>query len=139
MKRLLISAIAAVSLTAAVTPALAQSYRGDDSRYGERYDRGYGERYDRGDGNLNAREAQLRRRIDDAEQRGLMSRWDARRLRQEMNSLEQLEQRYRNNGEGYRYGRAGLTPRERADMENRLNIFSEKIDRATHDRWDRRR
>lgn len=134
MKRLLISALAAASLTAVVTPAFAQPYRGDDYRYGDRYDR-----FDRGDwGNLNAREAELRRRIDRGAARGDLTRWEARQLRHELDSIEYREQRFRSNG--YR-GRAGLSDSERADISHRLDILSQKIDRAMRDddrRWDRR-
>ena len=133
MKRILISVLAAASMTAAVTPAFAQPYRGDDARYGERYDRGDGY------GNINARQAALAQRVEDGARSGALTRWEVRQFRRELNSLEQLEQRYRSDRDGYRYGRGGgLDGRERADLENRLNILSQKIERAMRD-WDRRR
>ncbi len=124
MKTLLISALAAASLAAVVSPAAAQPYRGDGYR-GDAYraERDIG-------GNLNAREAELARRIDDGERNGGLTRWEARSLRQELQSIEYREQRFRNNG--YR-GRAGLSDSERADISHRLDILSEKVFRNRHD------
>ena len=125
MKRLLISALAAASLAAVVTPALAQPYGG--ASYG---------RYENGDGygNINARQAELARRIDDGARRGDLTRSEASSLRHELRSLEWLEQRYRNSGYN---GRSGLSPSERADLDRRLDILAQKVERDRHD-YDRR-
>jgi hypothetical protein len=135
MKRLLIPALAAAALTAAVTPALAQSY-GGDYRQGA-----YGNDYRRGDaGNINGRERELRMRIEAGVRDGSLTRSEAWQLQRELRGIEALEQRYRN--DGYRYGRNGLDARERSDLDRRLDSLSQRVYRNRHDddrrNWDRR-
>ena len=148
MHRLLISALAAASLTAAVTPAFSQPYggygRGDYSRDPNRnnqdynrnnqdYNRGYN--YSRGSDNIDAREAEIERRIDDGYRRGDLSAGEVRRLRNELRVVQVMETRYRRNG--YDRGPGGLTPAERADLDRRLDRLSGMVFQNRHS-YDRR-
>lgn len=72
--------------------------------------------------NINARQAELDRRIDRGVQRGQINRREAVTLRREFNDIARLEQRYR---------RDGLSMRERADLDRRFDALAMRI------RWDR--
>ncbi len=112
MKRLLISALAAASLAAVGAPALAQPFGGD----------------------INARERNIAERIDQGALRGDLTRGEARSLRNELRSIERLEQRYRHNGYRYRNrGPAGLSAWERRDLERRLDSLNARVFRNRHD------
>lgn len=114
MKKIVL-AVAAASALAAAVPAVAQPYGGPD-----RYDR-----YERQGGwtNINQRQAQLDRRIDQGLRRGDLTRGEANRLRGEFHSLTRLEYRYRANG---------LSQWERADLDRRFDALASRI------RWERR-
>ena len=105
MKRILLVA-AAVGTLAAAAPALAQPYGGVN-----------------GWQTINARQAQLDRRIDMGVQNGSLTRPEAQRLRGEFRMIADLEARYRSSG--------GLDARERADLDRRFDVLSQRI------RWER--
>ena len=111
MKKIVL-AIAAASALAAAAPAIAQPYGGYD-------------RYDRSGGwtNINQRQSQLDRRIDQGLRRGDLTRSEANRLRGEFHSIARLEHRYRANG---------LSQWERADLDRRFDALASRI------RWERR-
>jgi hypothetical protein len=107
MNRVLLSVAAIGALTIAA-PALAQS--------------GYGpQRAAPGVGawqNINARQAQLDRRIDMGIRNGTLTRGEATRLRAEFQTIANLESRYRMNG---------LDWRERQDLDRRFDELSARI------------
>lgn len=127
MKTLLVTALAAASLTALAAPAFAQPGPGYGARPG--YDRG-GPGYDRGrggyGGGINEREAQIDARIDVGVQRGDLTRQEAFRLRSELRDIERLERRYRYTG-------GGIAAWERQDLENRLDRLSRQVFRDRRD------
>lgn len=125
MRKLLIStALAAVALSAA--PASAQ-YRDYDRNREYGYNQGYG----RG-GNIDQRIDRLGERIERAYQRRAISGNEYRNLR---NRLVQIDRRY----DQYRYN--GLSQREFADIQNRLQDLQQQIreDRQDGRRYDDRR
>ena len=77
---------------------------------------------------INARQANLDRRIDRGLRNGQLSRREASRLRGEFNSLLRLEANYR---------RGGLTAWERADLDRRFDRLSAQIrhQRGDRDHW----
>lgn len=77
---------------------------------------------------INARQANLDRRIDQGVRSGQINRREAARLRSEFNSLARLEANYR---------RGGLTAWERADLDRRFDRLSAQIRDARSDqgRW----
>ena len=82
------------------------------------------ERHDRddrrGDGwmNINQRQANLDRRIDQGVRTGKISRAEAHRLRADFQTIARLENRYRANG---------LSNWERADLDRRFDTLSARI------------
>ncbi len=122
----LVGAASALALSA--TAASAQP-RYDDPRHdSQRYD---GHRYDNhaptqsrwhddrgGWMNINQRQAQLDRRIDEGVRRGEINRREAWRLRSEFRQIAQLEARYRANG---------LSNWERADLDRRFDRLAAQI------------
>lgn len=72
--------------------------------------------------NINQRQAQLDRRIDQGVRAGQLNRTEATRARTEFRNIARLEARYRSNG---------LTPRERADLDRRFDVLAARI------HWDR--
>jgi len=106
MKRILATLIAASSLAAVAAPALAAP--GAD---------------------INARQANVERRIDMGVRNGSLTRNEAVRLRTEMRQIARLEYRYRANG---------LSNWERRDLVARLDVLSARIAHERHDRDDRR-
>jgi hypothetical protein len=108
MKRMLMTALAAASLAAAVTPALAQPA-------GAR---------------INDREARIAERIDQGARNGDLTRREAWNMKRELLAIERMEQRYR----GYDHR---MNYRERADLERRLDALSARVFANRHD-GDRR-
>jgi Ni/Co efflux regulator RcnB len=102
MKRILIALIAASSLTAAAAPAFAAP--GQD---------------------INARQANIERRIEVGIRNGSLTRPEAMRLRGESRQIARIEHRYRANG---------LSGWERRDLDNRLNALSAQVADQRHDR-----
>jgi hypothetical protein len=72
--------------------------------------------------NINQRQAQLDRRIDQGLRRGELTRREAMRLRNEFHQIARMEARYRADG---------LSPRERADLDRRFDRLAAQI------RWER--
>lgn len=75
--------------------------------------------------NINQRQAQLDRRIDQGVRSGQLTRAEAVRLRAEFRGIADLEIRYRRSA-------PGLTVAERRDLDRRFDALSRKI------RWERR-
>jgi len=73
--------------------------------------------------NINARQAELDRRIDAGVNQGDLTRVEARRLRAEFNELVRLEAKYRRGD--------GLQAWERVDLDRRFTVLSARV------RWDR--
>ncbi len=109
MKRILMTALAAASLAAAVTPAFAQSMGG----------------------RINDREARIAERIDQGARSGDFSRREVRGLRNELRSIEAVEARYR----GYDHR---MSDRERADLQRRLDDLSARVFVDRHNQDHRR-
>ena len=78
---------------------------------------------------INARQANLDRRIDQGVRNGQLSRREATRLRGEFNGLLRLEANYR---------RGGLTAWERQDLDHRFDRLSAQIRYERRD-YDNRR
>ena len=106
MKKILICVLAASALTAAAAPAMAAPWQ-----------------------DINQRQAQLDRRIDQGVRNGQLTRYEATSLRTEFRQIAQLEVRYRRTG--------GLQGWERADLDRRFDSLSRKIRFERHDRDDR--
>ncbi|HEY1072144.1 hypothetical protein [Brevundimonas sp.] len=128
MKKLLIPALA-VAVTSAALPAAAQSYGGAYDRHGPSrdYDRGHG--YEQNYNGWNAiaqRKHNLDRRIDQGVRNRQLSRREASRLQDELDSLVRLERHYM---------RGGLTRWERQDLDRRYDRLSDKVryERNDHD------
>ena len=109
MKRILISALAAASLAAAVSPALAQPLGG---------------------GSIHDREARIADRIEEGDRSGQLEHHQANRLRRELRKIEDIEHFYRRSGDR-------MTDRERADLQARLDVLSTQVFGLKHD-GDRR-
>lgn len=77
--------------------------------------------------NINARQANLDRRIDQGVRKGTLNRREATRLRAEFRTIAQLESRYRKS-------RPGLTQAERRDLDRRFDALSAKIRYERNDR-----
>ena len=123
MRKLIAPALilAAVSVAA---PSLAQSnHRPAPAHQGAQH-AGYGSWQ-----SVNARQANLDRRIDQGVRSGQISRREATRLRGEFDSLLRLEASYR---------RGGLTAWERADLDRRFDRLSAQV-RVERRDWDNRR
>ena len=105
MKRIAIAAIAVVTLAGAAAPAMAAPWQ-----------------------NINQRQANLDRRIDQGVRNHSLTRAEAQRLRAEFRDLSRLEVRYRANG---------LTQWERRDLDRRFDVLSAKIRIERNDRQDR--
>ena len=123
MRKLIVPAIvlAAVSVAA---PSFAQSYsRPAPPHHGAQH-AGYGAWQ-----SINARQANLDRRIDQGVRNGQISRREATRLRGEFSSILRLEANYR---------RGGLTAWERTDLDRRFDRLSAQIRNERRDRDNRR-
>lgn len=127
MRNVIIPALAPVLAVAAVSvalPAAAQSHHGP-ARPGPAYHApAYGSWQ-----SINARQANLDRRIDQGVRNGQLSRREAVRLRGEFNNLLRLEANYR---------RGGLTAWERNDLDRRFDRLSAQIRSERRDRDHRR-
>ena len=123
MRKLIVPAIvlAAVSVAA---PSFAQSYsRPAPPHHGAQH-AGYGSWQ-----SINARQANLDRRIDQGVRNGQISRREAVRLRGEFSSILRLEANYR---------RGGLTAWERTDLDRRFDRLSAQVRSERNDRDNRR-
>lgn len=123
MRKLIVPAIvlAAVSVAA---PSFAQSYsRPAPPHHGAQH-AGYGSWQ-----SINARQANLDRRIDQGIRNGQISRREATRLRGEFSSILRLEANYR---------RGGLTAWERTDLDRRFDRLSAQVRSERNDRDNRR-
>lgn len=79
---------------------------------------------------INARQANLDRRIDQGIRSGALTRGEAARLRADLNSLARLEAQYRRS-------RPGLTLAERRDLDRRFDALSARVRVEKHDRNNR--
>lgn len=153
MKKLLVSLALASSALVAAAPVSAQYYRdrddrydhddrydrGDDNRYDRGYDRGYGNRYDdRYGGEHFTRNNWLGQRLDRISyevrrgvERGTISPREEQRLNYEHQQLWRIAQSY--------YASNGLDPRERDDLERRLDRLEQRVQYARNDDWRYRR
>lgn len=77
--------------------------------------------------NINQRQAQLDRRIDQGVRNGALTRAEAVRLRAEFRGIADLEVRYRRSA-------PGLTLNERRDLDRRFDVLSRKIRIESTDR-----
>lgn len=107
MKKIAIAIVAASALAATAAPALAAPWQ-----------------------NINQRQANLDRRIDQGVRTGALSRREAANLRLEFRGLARLEARYRATG--------GLQQWERRDLDRRFDVLSAKIRYERRDRDGRR-
>ena len=107
MKKIAIAIVAASALAATAAPALAAPWQ-----------------------NINQRQANLDRRIDQGVRSGQLSRREAANLRAEFRGLARLEARYRATG--------GLQQWERRDLDRRFDVLSAKIRYERRDRDGRR-
>ena len=118
MRKFVITAVALAAVSVAA-PSFAQSYHRPAPHavsYGSWQ-------------SINARQANLDRRIDQGVRTGQLSRREATRLRSEFNSLLRLEANYR---------RGGLTAWERNDLDRRFDRLSANIRYERRDRDNRR-
>jgi hypothetical protein len=79
---------------------------------------------------INARQANLDRRIDVGIRNGQLSRREATQLRSQFRDLARLEQRYR---------AGGLSNWERQDLNRRFDVLSAKVRYERRDHNNRRR
>ena len=121
MNRILMSALAAASLAAAVTPALAQPVGGRIYDHEARTDQG---------GGIRDREDRIAQRIEMGERNGDLTRREAWNMKRELRAIQGMEQRYR----GYDHR---MNDRERADLQRRLDDLSARVFANRHD-GDRR-
>ncbi|WP_292083403.1 MULTISPECIES: hypothetical protein [unclassified Brevundimonas] len=112
MKKLLIPALA-VAVASAALPAAAQSYDRHGPSRGHGYEQNYG-----GWNSISQRKHNLDRRIDQGIRNHQLSRREASRLQDELNSLVRLERSYM---------RGGLTRWEREDLDRRYDRLSAKV------------
>lgn len=112
MKKLLIPALA-VAVASAALPAAAQSYDRHGPSRGHGYEQNYG-----GWNAISQRKHNLDRRIDQGVRNHQLSRREASRLQDELNSLVRLERSYM---------RGGLTRWEREDLDRRYDRLSAKV------------
>jgi hypothetical protein len=119
MMKSVIAALAAATAVAAVAlPAAAQP-----AGYGHavRWDH----RDSRAANHLGARLDVLGRRIDDGQRRGVLTRSEAVRLRNEVRAIARVQDRYE---------RGGLSLSERASIDRRLDRLARDVARESHDR-----
>lgn len=104
--RIALTLVAASAMAAAAAPALAAPWE-----------------------NINARQAELDRRIDAGVRSGELTRGEARNLRDEFYGISWLEARYRRGD--------GLQAWERIDLDRRFEVLSAKVRWERNDRQDR--
>lgn len=141
MKKLLVSLALASSALVATAPVSAQYYR--DRADDDRYDRGYDNRNDRGyddryGGERFTRNNWFSQRLDRinyavqrAVERGTVSQREAQRLGYDHDQLWRVAQSY--------YASNGLDPRERDDLERRLDRLEQRLRYARNDDRNYRR
>lgn len=117
MKTILLSALAVAAVAGAALPASAQSWDYRDRGGWDQPDRGH---WDNGPD----RGQRLAWRIDQSERDGMLNRWEARRLRWELRSVQDLQ---------YRYMRDGMQGWERADLDRRYDSLSQRLRYARGD------
>jgi hypothetical protein len=128
MKKFII-ALAATTALSVAAPAVAQNYGGQNyggQNYGQQ---NYGGQNN--GGNLQLRIDQLRMELQAGVQSGDISRPEAMRLRQQLRELSLLERQYAVNG---------ISGRERAELQHRINTLRQGIRMASRDsnrRYDR--
>ena len=121
-KKILVPVLAPMLALAAASAALPAAAQSD--RHAPAHQVNYG-----GWQAINARQADLDRRIDQSLRSGQLSRREAARLRSEFNSLARLEASYR---------RGGLTTWERADLDRRFDLLSAQVRHERRDGDNRR-
>ena len=128
MRKFIIPAIVLAAAASAALPAAAQSHGPSHGQSHQArppvHQAGYGNWQ-----SINARQANLDRRIDQGVRTGQLSRREATRLRGEFNGLLRLEANYR---------RGGLTAWERTDLDRRFDRLSAQVRNERHDRDNRR-
>lgn len=109
MKKFIFIALAATSAIAAAAPASAQSGTYNNQGYGNQ---GYG------NGNVEVRADQLQMRLQAGIRSGAITRAEAMPLREQLRQLTRLEMLY---------ARDGISGRERADLQHRINSLRQGI------------
>jgi hypothetical protein len=127
MRKVLISAAAAVSAFAFAAPAAAQYYPAPPPPQAYGYNgygyNGYGNNYG-GVRNLQVRIDSLQQRINRFDSRDRVSEKEARRLRNESRDIERRL---------HSAARYGLNPREYASIDNRIRVLEQHIYRDVRD------
>jgi hypothetical protein len=108
MNKTIFIALAATSAVAAVAPASAQPGYGGNGYGGNGY----------GNGNVEVRADQLEMRLQAGIRSGAITRAEAMPLREQLRQLTRLETLY---------GRDGISGRERADLQQRINSLRQDI------------
>lgn len=124
MKKLFVSLALASSVLVAGAPASAQYNerdRYDDRRYDDRYDRGQNEwnRFGYRGEDLRPRLNRIGQQISRGVQRGFITDREAYRLRQEVTRIWRLSERF--------YASRGYDPRERAELDRRINWLQDQV------------
>lgn len=117
MKTLIAALAAATAVAAVAGPAAAHPAGYDHGRYEQRWDRR--------DPGVNARQAEINRRIAIGLRTGALTRHEADRLRHEAREIARLEARYRQHGFSWN---------ERADLDRRMDRLERQLLRQSHDR-----
>lgn len=130
----IISAIAATATLAAITPAQADSLSGYGRSavqpgYSWQYSSSVSQHPLTGLREINQRQVAQRTRIDNGFHRGVITRWEFRRLVAEQQDIQAMERAFVS--DGY------LAPRERMELHRRLGIASQHI--AYESRYGQRR
>lgn len=121
-------AMTTVPAMCAAAPAAAQYGSQYPSRYPDQSQNSYS---DRDVANFDARIDRLQARLDAGVQRGTISSREAWSLRRQVRDLRRLESQY---------GMDGISPREQADLQQRMRSVREEIrvaDGGAYDRYDR--
>lgn len=118
--------VLAASAVMVSTPALAQSFGVTLSFGSPGYSQGYG--YNRGysSRDLHYRAQALSQHIDRMAWNGTLRRNEARNLSHQLQQVRSLE---------YRYARNGLTAREYAVLDQRLDRIQYRLQRVQRTRW----
>jgi hypothetical protein len=122
--------VLAASAVMVSTPALAQNFGVTVSFGSPGYSQGYDQRYAPARG-YNPRELQYRARvlsqqIDRMARDRRVNHGQVRSLQAQMNQYHRLE---------HQYARNGLTARQYADLNNRLNRIQMQVQRVQYSRW----
>lgn len=123
--------VLAASAVMVSTPALAQNFGVTLSFGSPSYSQGYGYGHNRYHRGYSPRELQYRARM--LSQHIDRMAWDRRANRGQIRSLQAQMNQYRRIE--YRYARNGLTAREYADLNNRLNRIQMQVQRVHRTRW----